>query len=341
MHLSRLIFTFSTFSVLYFWNCGSTEGEQAQPAPETDQIRTPEVRVVEIPEARLTATQAPVPFPYHPRGLSFQVGQAHTPYRPLGDAVFAKDGSVWTSIAERDILMVFSVPSYDIRIMGPQKMGGQGLPLHRPGPLSAVGDQVVVSSLDSGAVYVLDAAGEVADYVDLGSIHGVRAGPQGEFLAQFPEQQAFLQRLDSQGRVLTAYPFGPDPSRGLPLDIERYRGPVHITPEWDVIFVNSLASELYHFKKSAQVIIHMSLDFSKTGDGDLRAPSALDLTFQDDRYWLLLGTAEKTAFLAAFDAKGRLHSFFRLPKYFDLMDLHDRTLLLGNRTQGSLQTFPL
>jgi len=244
--------------------------------------------------------------------------------------------------------------------IGPQKNGGNSVPLRSPGQISKINGHLFISGRSNGKVFITRMDGELANYDMIEKTINPFPAPsfpvnsdvgKRRYLTINHHDQHLVKRVNQRGSPIVRYGFGPDERtrRSDPMDWN-FRGTGIITDTWDVVFISFSGARLLHFDASATVIERIFLNssgFSASPSLPLRlgyetTPLPLDpikaVQYDEHTYWILVEINSISHLLRLNEKNIQL---FRLDQKWDGFHLAHPYLTLYHRHSGRIRSYKL
>lgn len=335
--------------------CSRPEPQAEQPTASASEQGEERPRIHAIPTFSVSAVLVPQAWPFPAQGLSFQMGELKLRnaqrHRPIGTACLGSHHEVALSFPQKDQIIIFGFPGYDLTAFGPKRTGGNGVPLQAPNRFRLFVDGLVSTSASNGLVFHLDEQGALTKVVDLGPVRDAAIGPDRCTLSMPEHGLHLLIRYDIDGKPEQHYGFGPEALRVPPPGASAFSGCIDILDNWEVVFVNRPVTVLYHFDRRTLVQrqfdlrLHTADEPAATENQDTFSDrlTAHAVRYFESAYWILLSAAhppeKPESLMIRLDHSGRLISCWRLPFPADAFDIDETFILLAQRAAGSAQTY--
>lgn len=325
--------------------CFETSDPATKSTPPSTSSQSPEAssstqgRITAIPTKALTLEGRIDPLPLIPGGLRFQFNQGNNPnfqyHKPIGDAKFGSDGALYMSFPHKHAIVRFTPPQWDLEFFGSKQEGGRDQPISYPVKLSFWNDQIQVVNTRKGQVMVFN------HQFDMETLHQIHipdpiVGPSHEYLIRSDKMPDKFFRSNQENKIRAQYmvPASPNQSkqdRLLLFDIQ---------PQWDIVAINRIGSDLYHLQKNGQFRRHFQIDWALLGKD--AAIQVSDLQMEGDAYWVLLNFKHQDTvqtLLVALTFDGTTRFIWRIPYFVDGFHMTSQSLVLFDHQEGKAQVF--
>lgn len=265
---------------------------------------------------------------------------------------------IYVSYPFQNLVARYSFGNEKTLWIGPQIRGGNGVPLDHPGSIAYIKDKLIITSLNTGAVFITDKDGEIKDFDVLRTILNPLPAPafakaestnKRRYLLLDPHSADLLKRLDHRGKVLVRYGFGPTSRSRIRdrLDWD-FRGMAHVLPDWSILYAAFSGKTILHFKPDGIIRERFILEASawqKTSAFPLNPvfegfPQSQDsvkaVQYVNDVYWILLNQNGRSQFLTIKEQEYRL---FNLAESWDGFLIDHSYLCLFQRDSGKVKVF--
>lgn len=275
----------------------------------------------------------------------------------IWDLCIAK-GKIFLSLPNQNLVLSLSVAttSSKPKLIGPQPIGGNGVPLKKPGFLGCFNERLSVTSLENGEIFHLDLNGEITNFDDLKTkglylpspdySQGKQTNPR-RFLRFDPHQSNILLRLDTKGRTIMSYGLGPDSRsrRQDPMDWY-FRAWPSVQEDWTILVPFFARGMLYHIGQDGLVFERLILkpnpanhypNFPFNPDLDVLPSSSdllLDAQYESETYWLLIQFKGRHTLLKKYKNKNTL---YHLTKSWTGLRVKANLLVLFDRKLGTFE----
>lgn len=268
---------------------------------------------------------SPLPFPYAPSGLAFQMTDAPQQLKlakPIGDGLLDANGNVYLSFPEQGAVVGFLGTELKAFFWGPEALGGQGEMLDEPSGLAKSGGDLDVVNGSRNRVMRLSPQAPMS-----WPEPGLPCYPLGQDRFLLPRQGEIR---DGKGALL----------RQLG---QAFEEPLLVAASEDGGLVLGQripqGTELAIF--GGEGVLRTRLRLPAVLDG--LAVVDLSLAFTGERVWVLftLGAGERRCRLAVVDLRGTVRHYWYLPTTFDGMSHNGRAVLFFEKESGRAQTHTL
>jgi hypothetical protein len=240
--------------------------------------------------------------------------------------------------------------------IGPQIRGGNGLPLNHPGAIAYIDGKLIITSLNTGAVFITNKEGIIKEFDVLTGIHNPLPAPtfvrarskiKRRYLLLDPHSSDLLKRLNHRGQTIIRYGFGPTSHTRIkdPLNWN-FRGMAHVLPDWSILYAAFSGKTILHFNPDGIIKERFILEASAwqhTSAFPLNPvlegfPQTKDpvkaVQYVKDTYWVLLNQHGHSQFLTI---KNEKYHLFSLAESWDGFLIDHSYLTLFQHDSGKVK----